>query len=200
MDGGWPVVRGRLISAPKARFNSLAVYTNWKFPVMAEILIECPCGCGEKFSTIGSRGRARSYFSPACSLRVNYRPPDWTGRKHSPETRALLREKASVPKPWIRGEKNGMFGRTGESNPNWKGGTSPERQRLYAGSAWRQLRRKIRLRDRGICQRCGGNESTHMHHIQPWSTNEELRFDIDNIITLCRECHHDVHRKGGDAN
>jgi tRNA G10 N-methylase Trm11 len=33
--------------------------------------MKCPCGCGKTFAPIGSRGRPRSYFSPACSLRVH---------------------------------------------------------------------------------------------------------------------------------
>ena len=159
-------------------------------------MISCPCGCGERFSTIGSRGRPRAYFSPACSLRVNHRRGGWDGRHHTAKSRALISEKASVPKPWIRGERNGMAGRTGSSNPNWKGGTSPERQRVYASSEWRRLRREVRRRDGELCLECGADDVLHLHHIKSWATHPELRLDPSNVVLLCRRCHYDKHRKG----
>jgi hypothetical protein len=172
--------------------------------------VTCSCGCGETFAPIGSRGRSRAYFSPACSLRVNNymktaarkatTPTQlamlnpFYGRRHSEATKRTISEKASVPKPWIRGERNGMSGRTGASNPNWRGGSSPERQRLYAGSEWRRLRRIVIARDR-VCTTCGNDESRHLHHVKAWATHPELRFDPDNVTLLCRPCHHDAHRK-----
>lgn len=154
----------------------------------------CPCGCGETFSPVGSRGRPRSYFAPACSLRVNHMRGGGEGRTHTPEARAKISAAASRPRPWLRGAANGMAGRTGSSNPNWKGGCSSERQRLYAGSAWRKLRRIVLARDR-ICTSCGDTTTRHLHHVKPWATHPELRFDPDNVVLLCRTCHHDAHRK-----
>ncbi len=177
----------------------------------------CPCGCGERFSPIGSRGRTRTYFSPGCSLRANNYVKltrgetapapraeiqttllnPFYGRRHSDATRATLSAKASVPKPYLRGEKNGMSGRTGSSNPNWRGGGSPERQRMYASGEWRRLRRKVYARAGGICERCGSTELLHMHHVKPWAEYPEFRLTIENIELLCRPCHIDEHRKGG---
>jgi len=90
-----------------------------------------------------------------------------------------------------------MSGRTGEANPNWKGGGSPERQRLYASSEWRRLRRQLRARAGGKCESCGSTESLHAHHVKSWAEYPELRFDLDNLRLLCRDCHHNEHRKGG---
>lgn len=157
-------------------------------------LVECPCGCAETFSSTGSRGRRRTYFSAACSLRVNRKSGGGEGRRHSAETRARISVIARGPKPWLRGERNGMAGRTGARNPNWRGGTSPERQRLYAGSAWRQLRRIVIARDE-VCVSCGSSTSRHLHHVKPWATYPDLRFDPENVVLLCRPCHHDIHRK-----
>ncbi len=163
----------------------------------------CPCGCGETFSPVGSRGRPRRYFSAACSLRVNRVSGGGDGRRHTPETRAVLSAKAKRPKPWLRGERNGMAGRVGVANPNYKDGSSPERQRLYSSAEWRRVSRLVRERDGYRCQRCGaekqGRRSLHLHHIEPWAGHPERRFDPENIVTLCRACHHEVHRKGGDA-
>lgn len=143
------------------------------------------------------RGREKSHGGKGKSVQLTLLNP-FFGRKHSSKTKAILSRKASVPKPWIRGEKNGMAGRTGSSNPNWKGGTSPERQRVYAGSTWRQLRRIVWKRDEGRCQRCGSTDGPlHMHHIKHWSTHPELGLDPENVVLYCKDCHWDQHRKRG---
>lgn len=159
----------------------------------------CPCGCGERFSRIGSRGRERRYFSPACSLRVNRVSGGGEGRRHSAETRAIMSAKASRPRPWLRGERNGMSGRTGALNPGWKGGGSPERQRLYASAQWRALRRRLRRRAAGMCEVCGSTDELHAHHIKPWASHPDLRLDLDNLMLLCAPCHRAEHARGGDA-
>jgi 5-methylcytosine-specific restriction endonuclease McrA len=92
-----------------------------------------------------------------------------------------------------------MAGRTGSSNPNWKGGGSPERQRMYASGEWRRLRRQLRNRAACMCETCGSTDDLHMHHVRPWAEYPELRMELDNLMLLCRGCHIDAHR-GGDAN
>lgn len=163
----------------------------------------CPCGCGETFSPIGSRGRMRSYFSPACSLRVNRVSGGGEGRRHTEATRAVLSAKASVPKPHLRGPGNGMYGRKGPLNPRYVDGSSPERQRSYSTAEWRDLVRVVRARDGYRCRDCGaekhGRRSLHLHHLKPWAGNPEHRFDPDNVVTLCAPCHRARHARGGDA-
>lgn len=163
------------------------------------VYLACPCGCGETFASTGSRGRPRRYFSPACSLRVNRVSGGGEGRRHSPETRAVLSQKATRPKPWLRGERNGMAGRTGDANPNWKGGVSPERQRLYSSGEWHEVVRAVKRRDGG-CVECGSSRELHVHHIASFAEHPALRLDPLNLETLCRPCHYDKHRGGGGAN
>lgn len=50
-------------------------------------------------------------------------------------------------------------------------------------------------RDNFMCQHCGSTEDLHVHHIKPYKSFPELRTDISNGITLCHECHKEVHTK-----
>jgi len=121
------------------------------------------------------------------------------GRQHTEATKRRLSQKASVEKPWLRGERNGMAGRTGETNPNYIDGSSPERQRMYAHGTWKAVLRAVYARDNYRCVRCSAPKTTprslHAHHIKPWAGNPALRFDLDNLVTLCRTCHSWVHSK-----
>lgn len=119
------------------------------------------------------------------------------GRRHTEETRKILSEKASCPKPYLRGNKNGMYGRIGLLNPNCKGGNTPERQRLYGSSKWQEILREVHARANYKCQRCGLKMSTEVrfntHHIKPWQKYPRYRLDPNNIVLLCEDCHKFVH-------
>jgi hypothetical protein len=55
-------------------------------------------------------------------------------------------------------------------------------------------------RDNWECQICGKNTeevSLHCHHIEGYTQNPRLGNDLDNIITLCKECHKQVHKLPG---
>ena len=49
-------------------------------------------------------------------------------------------------------------------------------------------------RDDYTCQECGSLEHPQAHHIVPVSENDSKALDINNGITLCRECHKKAHR------
>ena len=58
-------------------------------------------------------------------------------------------------------------------------------------------RKSVYERDKYTCQHCGqvGGE-LNAHHIKPFAQYKELRFELSNGLTLCVECHREVHRKG----
>lgn len=63
-----------------------------------------------------------------------------------------------------------------------------------------QLRQMVLERDDYKCIKCGSDEILHCHHIKPVSMDPIESADIDNCITLCKECHNKVHRKEGCKN
>lgn len=85
--------------------------------------------------------------------------------------------------------------RTGEDAPNWKGGKAPY------GPGWNDTKKsKARRRDGFACRRCGMSSEAHVeshgvdlhvHHLTPAREVDDPteRNAMDNLITLCVECH-----------
>lgn len=85
--------------------------------------------------------------------------------------------------------------RSGENNHAWKGGKSPINRRLRAGKKWKVWREAIFKRDDYTCKNCGEKGGLlHPHHIKKFADFPDLRFDINNGITLCITCHKDTHK------
>lgn len=82
--------------------------------------------------------------------------------------------------------------RTGENNPNWNGGSPAHNQHPYRCKNWRNA---VLKRDNYMCQNCGATDKLHAHHIKPWASHPDSRFDIDNGLTLCVDCHRLAHSK-----
>lgn len=60
-------------------------------------------------------------------------------------------------------------------------------------SDWRET---ILIRDRFKCQKCGSGFDLTVHHVIPKSLcSEEMMWDTNNGITLCKGCHHQWHTK-----
>lgn len=57
--------------------------------------------------------------------------------------------------------------------------------------AWRDA---VFQRDDYTCQICGKKGGTlNAHHVFPYSLHPNLRYDLDNGVTLCKKCHAEVH-------
>ena len=93
---------------------------------------------------------------------------------------------------------------------------NPEYRRIITGKRWTKLRGAYMLKNAidngGFCEQCVKNYSvggprprraTEVHHIVPIesaSTREEmeaLAYDEGNLIALCSQCHHEIHRQLG---
>ena len=54
-------------------------------------------------------------------------------------------------------------------------------------------RKKVFERDNFTCRRCGSKEELHPHHLKEFAKYPELRYDVDNGLTLCSKCHGKEH-------
>lgn len=79
---------------------------------------------------------------------------------------------------------------SGENHYNWKGGLSSEHSRIRSSGKYLNWRKAVFERDNYTCQCCGDNQTTlNAHHIENFSEKEDKRFDVENGITLCENCH-----------
>ena len=62
------------------------------------------------------------------------------------------------------------------------------------------LRQMVFERDGWECQKCGNtieNAQLHCHHMDPVAQNPMFQNDMNSCITLCKECHKEVHKLPG---
>lgn len=90
----------------------------------------------------------------------------------------------------------------------YRKGESPYKKHRFCDALWRK---RVLERDNYTCQRCGlhlpkdGNLDAYCitetlveaHHIEPVACAPAMAADIDNGITLCINCHNDVHHMDG---
>lgn len=108
------------------------------------------------------------------------------GRKNTAETR--LKMSASTKK--------------GENHPDWKGGVwATEHKRIRKSVEYKLWREAVFLRDNFTCQKTGEKGGKlHPHHILNFSDFPELRFDVDNGVTLSEDAHKEFHKRYGSSN
>ena len=140
----------------------------------------------------------------------NNKLPRMSGKNHTKETR----DKQAMSKV---GNKNPMkdvnvakrvsatrirlgIGK-GSKNWNWKGGITPENESIRHSHKYKVWRDEVFKRDNYTCQHCkqkcgnGVNVILHAHHIKSFTQFKDLRFEVVNGITLCKQCHYILHTK-----
>ena len=53
----------------------------------------------------------------------------------------------------------------------------------------KEWRAEVMARDGYLCTDCGSKNELCAHHIQHWAKVPDQRFNVDNGVTLCAECH-----------
>jgi hypothetical protein len=68
-----------------------------------------------------------------------------------------------------------------------------KRKNGFLNQAWSAM---VKERDKK-CTDCGSVYDLHAHHVKQYKSHPELRYDINNGITLCGKCHRQWHKKNG---
>lgn len=77
-----------------------------------------------------------------------------------------------------------------EKHPSWKGGLTEINWSLRLTSEYLEWKKKVYKRDSYTCQICGKTKiEVHANHIKKFSEHPELRTNMGNGITLCKDCH-----------
>lgn len=163
---------------------------------IAAIVSRNPKNIYDKLKLFGIPTRTRAEVVQANAWWRDGRPSANIGKKVSEKTKQLLRSKA-LGRPGLIGKRNPMYGKRGSLHPNWQGGNTPERQKIYSTLEWKALVKYIYARDNYTCQRCHGSSRysnrLHAHHLKSWTRYPKLRTEPSNLITVCRECHQWIH-------
>lgn len=128
-----------------------------------------------------------SDYCTKCSVDANWSNPDFREKM----------SKASSNAAKIRNRIN-----IGEKHYRWNPDRSYKERELHRGEPiYKQWAKDVKIRDNFTCQVCNKYRSKLCsHHLMSYLTNPELRFDLDNGVCLCIECHRDFHSKYTNKN
>lgn len=123
------------------------------------------------------------------------------GKKYSASTIEKLRASHLGQKAWNKGMIGVVKGRGGDKCPFWKGGISPINALIRMSTENKLWRKSVYERDNYTCQKYGTTGGRlNAHHINNFADFPELRFAIDNGITLSEKAHREFHKKYGRHN
>jgi hypothetical protein len=87
--------------------------------------------------------------------------------------------------------------RSGENSPNWKPEKTQE-ERLGRRDLHTSFVRSVYKKDSFKCSICKSEQKKsnrlEAHHLYNWTDFPYLRFEINNNITMCQECHIEFHK------
>jgi hypothetical protein len=160
------------------------------------ITVTCPV-CGKQFDTL--KCRHRKYCSRNCSNKAN--PPPRQG---------VITGKTCVTcgkEFFVKGKKRRLTQltcskscRRGALHPNWREGKTPLFYAIRQSVEYKEWRMAVYKRDYWTCRLCKIKQKHPVaHHIKSFREYPELRFDVNNGMTLCRSCHKKVHKEIGST-
>lgn len=163
------------------KFNKLLVIERSGSDNRGQAVWTCKCDCGNYTKVITSKLKNNNTKSCGC----------W-----------------KVENGIIQGKK-ARYRNVGAKSPRWKGGITSLYEQIRNLHEYKQWYLLIFERDKFICQNCGVLGGTiHAHHVVYFNTIikifsikslEEAKecgflWDINNGITLCKECHYEFHK------
>ena len=125
-------------------------------------------------------------------------PEQWKVAKYC-SVACSIKSKIGIPRPDVAkrmiGNKNGRKLK-GKNHPNWKGGVTPANHLLRHSEEYNEWRKAVYKRDGWTCQECKvKQEHPIAHHLKSFHEYPDLRFIVENGMTVCRSCHLKIHNQ-----
>jgi 5-methylcytosine-specific restriction endonuclease McrA len=181
--------KGRTPNKPKEMVGK--TFNRWTVLERADkngsgVYWHCKCKCGER--SIVSGYNLRNGISKSCGCK----------QKEDLAKRNRINLWSKGRKGVFSGIKRPEHSRRmmKENNSNWRGGISSENSE--ARRKLKDWRCAVFCRDKYTCKKCaiiGG--ALHAHHIENFAEHKNKRNDIENGVTLCKDCHRGFHSKYG---
>jgi len=88
----------------------------------------------------------------------------------------------------------------GEKRWNWKGGITRVNVRLRTSLDMKVAREGCFKRDKYTCRSCGQKGGKlNAHHVWPFQRFPKWKYEVWNLLTLCKRCHDAFHNAAGGA-
>lgn len=93
----------------------------------------------------------------------------------------------------------------GKDHPNYNHSKTEEERKIAAKNRiicdeYRIFHQNILKRDKYRCVICKSNERKCVHHLDGYHWAKDKRMDIENCVTLCKECHLQFHKWYGNRD
>ncbi len=85
----------------------------------------------------------------------------------------------------------------GINREDFKGFVTPMNTKIRQSKKSKEWKQKCLKRDNFSCRVSGSKENLQVHHLESFASNPDLRFDVDNGITLNKEIHSQFHSMYG---
>src|SRR5690349_16028079 len=127
----------------------------------------------------------------------------WYGKKHSDDVKNKISKSKRGVKLSLITRYRMSQSRKGKKNNSWKGGITPYNSLLRRTIEYKLWRESVFKRDDWTCVFCGIKSGKgvkvflHADHIKRFADYPNLRFDINNGRTLCKDCHKNTDTYGG---
>ncbi len=115
-------------------------------------------------------------------------PAYWKGKHISEEAKRKISEAR-------RGKKLDLQHRKKISSGLKKAGvTRLDKDYGFTRMNYQTWRKGVLERDKHLCQICLSDIKVLAHHLKPFKTHREIRYDVKNGISLCKACHQALHQ------